>query len=131
MAINKDPLSGFCYLSRVQKKKSDKAPDIKGFVNITPELLAALNEMDVDDYGTFKLEVSLWKKPDTNGVYTGSVSRPYSVWKEDEGVNDNVVPMKQKTKGQARVTKTTHRTKPQHPPGRPEADLVDVDDIPF
>ncbi len=79
----KDVLTGTAYLKRNQSD-SPKAPYIKGFVSITPELLQALSNLEPDDYGTVKLELALWSNEEQPGVLKGTAQLPYSVRKNGD-----------------------------------------------
>lgn len=73
---NNKKVSGLVYISK-NASDNEKAPLMKGFINITPELLEVLNSLEPDSYGSVKLEVALWKDQEKQGVLKGSATPPF------------------------------------------------------
>lgn len=70
-----DKLSGYVLVSKNDGAlKNDKAPQLKGFISISPELLEALKQTTPDKFGNYKLELALWRK---ESRLQGSAKLPY------------------------------------------------------
>ena len=67
----KDDDKGFIWLG-VNDSDNDRAPYLKGFVKLPPELLEMIEDAETDEEGNVILQVSLWKG-EKRGTLSGSV----------------------------------------------------------
>ena len=87
---------GFVWIKR-NESENEKAPFFKGFVNITEEMLEALNEREPDENGNLKVQIAIWRKLDEDGdpvkgVFQGRAEVP----------EDDERPARKSTKSKAR-----------------------------
>jgi hypothetical protein len=84
MSSKSTEFGGFVYLRRNEKFEPDgKQPFLKGFINISPELLESLQKTEQDKFGNYKLEAAVWKGDDPE-VLRGKAQLPYARKEEEE-----------------------------------------------
>lgn len=73
---------GFVYLRKHERYEvGAKYPFLRGFINISPDILEQLQAQEPDKFGNYKLEVAVWKGDDPE-VLKGNAQLPYR--KEEE-----------------------------------------------
>jgi hypothetical protein len=89
---------GFVWL-KTNVSDNEKAPFLKGFVNITEEMLELLNEAEADENGNIKVQLAIWKKLDEDGDVVRGVFQGRAEVEEAEDKSSARISSKSKARG--------------------------------